>query len=802
MPVIQSYQETRGTLPDAPASTDVNPERFGRDAAALQQLGGAIGDFGSKLMQVRKRAEEADAISERRSQTSEWKANEETNLRLQFQKKDENGNPVIGPDGAAMYDVQGFSTELKSRLDKRMQEDLESMPTGDAQRSYQAAVQPEFDRTYVGALQWENVTRARNYDKNTAIRVSSKANFLINNPSLDNTREAIDELRDDINNQVGVTKTAEEGQDLYRAGAKTYVDALFRGYAQSPVKAQEGLMILNHIAEFAPKDPATGEFLMSDETGYPDAGTKMGVNEKGQNVVSGGGMKKGIFGSGVDPMIVQQSLSPDDIDRIRQRLLGVVKTEEKFKMSELHAAKANLVSMITSLDPGALNKMSQAQKRDVVIGYDQMAKNKTISQAEADDTAIVVALGESYAMVRNEMWTMAPSKMNEYDKRLEQEYNAQLKILGRDPNTFGYQHKAQYDAMNDRIKKTILDQRKKDPAGYIEAHFAPDARGSIDRLGIPSADRINWRGGKARMLEMGTPPLTGGEASGLISKLKKTQDENPAEAAKIISSIKEHPYGPRIMNQLTGKGGLDDTFKLAFHSRSEEAATSMISNLKKENRDALFKGISPEDRKEFQEHARKEFATTKSAFSAVGSLSKNNTYAEKLKDAIVVEAINVRNNNSTMSIKDAYAQASDTIVNDHYHIEKTFFVPKWIGEVQTNMNYIKGEMQAIHSPDYRKKMGIEVAPKTAVPGETPEQKKSRVASEERSLNLSIEKGRWVTAPSGLKATFMIPKGPKNWQPLYKKDGSPVELDYSKSSLGTSQEAVDYNKPWFEKIMGK
>lgn len=800
MPIIPEFTEGKNPFPDAPPSTDVRPERFGRDAEAMAGFGGAVAQFGNRLVAARKQAMEADSVANQRAGDVEWLSQTENELRLSYVKTDEEGKPMVGPDGQQIYDVEGFSDELKVRLDERMADGLKAMPTGDAQRAYRSTVQPMFERSYVGGVQWENITRAQTYQKNLGVRISSNANLLINNPNLENVQNTMKALREDINSQVGTTLSPQEGQELYRAGTKTYVDALFRGYAQSSTKAKEGLAILNHISEMAPVDPSTGELIAGPgEENYPDAGAEMGKDAEGRNVVSGGGTKRGVFGYDIDPTIVQQALAPDDIDRIRQRLLSVVDEGDKFKAAELRSQVQSVRALLTDpkLSEMELSRLSQVEKRRLVDGMDSLAKQKKISQAEADDAAITVALGEAYAQVRTQMWAMSPSQMKFYEGQLQKEFDAELKLLGRDSRTFSYEHNRTYRDINAQIMNKVMAARKKDPAGYIEEHFSPQAKGRITQDGIPDASRINWRRSMAKNLEMGVPPLTGSESSTLIKRMKVEAEKNPEAAAATLARIKEHPYAGQIMQQLTGRGGLDKTFENAFYAASDDAAASMISNSNKENKDALIKSITVEEKKQLKDLSTKEFATTKAAFNATGPWARNNRFTETLKESIMLEAINIKNQGDT-TIEEAYKQASDKIVNQNYHIVGTTFIPRQIGDTVTNENYIKGEMDAIHIPDFQKKLGLRMPGGSVAPGEDPKKAKEM---NERSLKLSIERGRWVTRPDTLGARFMIKAGNK-WIPLLKQDGTTVDIDFKKSSISPSQEAIEANKTWFDKFLGK
>ncbi len=158
MPTIPVFQDANNQFPDAPPATDIAPERFGRDAAALANFGGALGELGSNLMQARKRAMESDAVADRHSEDIRWLTAKEQELKLNYTKKDADGNDILGPNGELVYDVSGFSEALRKELDTRQAEGLKAMPTGDAQRMYRGQTERMFQSSYVNGVQWENVT--------------------------------------------------------------------------------------------------------------------------------------------------------------------------------------------------------------------------------------------------------------------------------------------------------------------------------------------------------------------------------------------------------------------------------------------------------------------------------------------------------------------------------------------------------------------------------------------------------------------------------------------------------------------
>lgn len=242
MPTISRFEETKGILPEAPAATDVNPERFGRDSAAMAQIGGQIGEFGSRLMQVRKRAMESDAIASAQSDATLKISAMEDEERMGFQSQVAADGSVVSPHGS-------MADSIKGKMEGLIQEHLKGMPTSDAQAEYRQRMQPYLDKTYLQNLDWENKERAKSYLGNIQKRSNLATQDIYKKPSLLSTMNHLEGLRQDINAKAGTVLERGDAEKVYQATAKEYAGAMFGGLADSgrPEDIQKGRQLLKDL---------------------------------------------------------------------------------------------------------------------------------------------------------------------------------------------------------------------------------------------------------------------------------------------------------------------------------------------------------------------------------------------------------------------------------------------------------------------------------------------------------------------------------------------------------------------------
>ena len=193
-------------------------------------------------------------------------------------------------------------------------------------------------------------------------------------------------------------------------------------------------------------------------------------------------------------------------------------------------------------------------------------------------------------------------------------------------------------------------------------------------------------------------------------------------------------------------------------------AESIIKNNEPKMKKALMESVNARTRRPWRVH-RQEDGSRHQDLLGRGGIKP----AEDLKNAVMLESLAQRADGK--DDKTAVGNAYEKIIGSQYHIIGTTFVPKQIGRVMTNPNYIEGEMQAIYKPG-------EPGPSWN-PG-------SWFRGRQRPIARSqIGMGRWVTDPSNHSATSWYPTAPRG-PPCIDKSGKPVQLDFARASLNPSQ----------------
>ena len=748
MPIIPTFQESGQEYPNRPVESNVEPNRWGQDLEMLGRVGGEIGDFGSRLMTARKRAAENDAVSQAHFDDIKWLADTSEQMKLQYTKKDKDGKPVLNPDGTVAYDADGFASAFGKAMQERRQAQADGMPTGDAQRQYIDATNRNFGLAYHEAVTWENVTKAKSYRANFQLRDNEDANYLVNqqNPynAIEFTKNSIDAQRESLNNSIGTTNTAEEAQALFHNSARTRVNALFIGLGNNPESAKVGLNLLNSITTGQPRDYKTGDVI---------PGTKL------------------------DARMVQDSLTAEEIGTIRKRLESVVDTGLRSRVEELRGWLRDQQAILSSNDPKDLQRFNGPEAVENLRELQALNKqdNKLVSDRDFHEAVVNVTMGKAYSVVRKEMAMMPDNDKAKFDERINQEYKAMISAFGL-KDGYALADKQHYQALNERAWNSFQAERARDPVAYVE-NYGKNPGGGADQFGIPDEQRMRWRKGQQQMIGWDGGVLTKGEVANTVTAWKNLAETNPQEATKRLESMKQASGGfaGETMEQLTQQGKLPDYFQTAFHMDSPTVAESIIKNNEPKMKKALMESVNAKDKKALEESIVKKMGPAIKTFSVAGGIKP----AEDLKNAVMLESLAQRADGK--DDKTAVGNAYEKIIGSQYHIIGTTFVPKQIGRVMTNPNYIEGEMQAIYKPENQARLGIQA------PG-------SVDGKADRALSIGM--GRWVTDPSNHSATFMVPYG-SSWTAVRDKSGKPVQLDFVRASLNPSQGAVDYNKHWWE-----
>lgn len=231
-PTIPQLTEQNSAYPDAPAATDINPQRFGKDAAAMAEFGGEVSKFGNKLVAARKQAEDADAVANATSSATI----EIGRMQAETVQKGSAAAPMK-PGWVARGELPvNPSDELNGKMRALFDKQMAEMPSEEAKRRYRAAIEPDIDNTYVNTVKWENADRARKYDQNIDLRGDALSTEAYQNPSIDRTFTSLRIIKDDLDGHAGSTIAVDAVPLAYAKQGGKVVKSYFAGVADSAIE--------------------------------------------------------------------------------------------------------------------------------------------------------------------------------------------------------------------------------------------------------------------------------------------------------------------------------------------------------------------------------------------------------------------------------------------------------------------------------------------------------------------------------------------------------------------------------------
>jgi hypothetical protein len=220
MPTIPDLAQRNNEYPDAPPAIDVNPAQFGRDAAAMANLGGDVAQFGNKLIAARKAAMESDVV-----------ANAKTEDTIQLDKDVDELKKTWNPNNP-----ESAAEGLREKMNGLMQNRMKAMPTGDAQRMYRDRMTATMESKYLDTLKWENQSRAAFQLENLAVRTDKASAEVYNSPNLAATIEHLKDLDLDIKSKAGISLEVADAPVIYNKLGGNLAKSYFSGIAESAVE--------------------------------------------------------------------------------------------------------------------------------------------------------------------------------------------------------------------------------------------------------------------------------------------------------------------------------------------------------------------------------------------------------------------------------------------------------------------------------------------------------------------------------------------------------------------------------------
>lgn len=223
MPTILNFQESQ-QLPDDPTATDVNPERFGRDAAALAGFGGEVSRLGNSLIKARKQAEDVDAVANTSAEYRKWHTERSNQLRTE------------NPDG--------YAEVLRKESEDRLAQDMEVLPSNDARRAYQAKMDGFVAGSYAASYADQAQNKVKTYRTNAQERTNLAANELMQSPDPFRYTTELKAQIEDIDKSTGTIFSPQEAEEMKKASRHAMAEGLFNGYTKDANSAEQGLSLL------------------------------------------------------------------------------------------------------------------------------------------------------------------------------------------------------------------------------------------------------------------------------------------------------------------------------------------------------------------------------------------------------------------------------------------------------------------------------------------------------------------------------------------------------------------------------
>lgn len=762
MPVIPTEYIGNNAFPERPPQAEISPEAYGRDASTLAQVGGEIGNIGERLLQARKTAMEHDMVSNAESADQQWLPGAVNNLRKNFAKTNADGSPVINPDGSMAYDPTGFSDALKSQMNQRINDTVNSMPTGDAQRAYRSRTQTMFNDAYAGAYNWENQTRVQTMQNNIEVRAQGGINTIINSDHpYQDTMAELDRIGKDVNGASGPdgVMSVDNADKVLRSKSKGAIDAMFAAYStHGPGMAQEGLDIINHITQ-DPTEPSA----------------------------SAGGNYE-------DAKRVSSFVDENALENYRSRLMTAKTTGDKEAVSAYEARYKGVMAGYNSTDPYVSSLVSSQDAHSLALQAIDMGNRHMMGQTAVQEHVMNLAMGQAFKQSRDSIVDTPESQKYVFDARMQQEYQSQLKNLGiTDGSKFGLDKYEAQRKISDAMWNRSIKARNDDVNKYYEDNH-PEAPGNIVG-GMPDAGRLKAREDYAKGLAIDNQGLLSkAEAKSKAHDIMNQAQVNPDGAVAALESIKQNSlgYSDKVMADLEHEGKLPSYFSIAA-SAASPATEKQIIQLSGPDAKSLLseESIAPGDKKELFGAVKSSWASAESAIRAVNPNPANEKYNTEMLGLAQKKAIIYKN--SGMSDSAAATQATKDMFYDDYHIVGgSVFMPKQVGGVYTNPGLVEAKMKSIYSAPTSSFMA---------PGGN-----SRMTPDQldATTSESVSSGKWVTDVSGPHprsgAVFMVKdKNGLNTIPLQDEFGQKVRIDFAKT--GNDVGAINAYKPFWESRLG-
>lgn len=749
-PTISEFASASNQLPEAPPATDISPERFGRDAAALANLGGDIGEFGSKLMAARKQAEEADAVMRANHDDIAWRAETEETVRQEF--------TTMNADGTVSLNKEGFAEKMRSLSEDRIKEGVKVMPTGDAQRSYIARSGGMFTNAYASDLTWEGVEKAKIWRKNGDQVMNAGIIQVGTNPSLFTLSNVLENAGNWINESTAAPINGNQKAEMYRTKGKEMVYAYFDGLSRTKSGSEQGLNVLNSLTA------AGGPTVMA----YTSDGKIQTHNMKDSS----------------DHSYLYNFLDHKDVEHFRDKLSQKKSTMDTVARNNL---RANLTDVVNKMEAGQWEPADDINTNAYIQslrGHVDDSKPGYTNRNYQDDV-----LAANVAKVSSQFMQVAAglpaNQKNAADVKIDAFIQNSMEETGVPESEWkqrGFAIRQGFEKKRDALFSSLVKQREADPVGYIQKYKLAGA--NIDLTAVSSGRPMS--NGEANSIlqaqaDLGIPAhkqrlLSNNSARLIADSIKNSQ--NPAAAGQQLLNIQtgSGKMSRRYMDELVRHGKLPEKYRAATMLENPEYAKTFVDTLKnKDAKNVLNAQGRKDEEKRVVEEAQKQFKEYFGSIAGSGAYYQNSEAALAIQETVAARArLSVSNNEANP--KEAVSQAMSELVKSSFDLRQGSLVPRSIGGKPIDGRRVEGEMKWRKSLDYlRNRIDIPNGPDPV--------------NEAAKMTKALGNSRWNPNVDQSGATLEIKNNKNKWVPVFGKDKKPITVDYLEADQNTSSEGL-------------
>lgn len=750
MPTIPSSPERSGEYPDAPPAVDVNPARFGRDAAAMASLGGDIAQFGNRLMTARKQAEESDAVMKANQDDIRWRAETEEKVRQEFY--------INNPDGTVSFNEQGFADRLKLLSDERVKTNMDAMPTGDAQRMYQARSGQMFTNAYASDLAWENVEKAKVYAQNVDQVTNGAIIQVGTTPNMFTLSESLENLGGWINMSTAAPVNGKQKSELYRSKGKEMTYAFFDGLSRTKKGSEYGLTIL-------------------DSLGAAGGPTVKANSEDGK--IQTHNMK-----DTRDYTYLYNFLEHKDVEHFREKLGQKKSAADRVELNNLRSNLSDVTDKMTAGKFELQDDINAANYLQSLRMYvDDSKPGYTTKDFQKDALTVNVAkLSSQFMQMAAAMPTNEKAKTDVKIDALIQQAMEQTGVPENERKQFSFQMRQEFEKKRDGLFASLVKQRESDPVGYLRKYNLPG--GEVDLMSVANGRPMN-NGEAMAMLQaqadLGIPPhkrrlLSNEAAKALATSIKEAQNPNLAAAQLLNIQNGAGKSARRYMDELVTHGKLPEKYRAATYLENQEYTKTFVDGLKnKEAKNALIAQGRKEDEKKIQEEGQKQFKEYFGSIAGSGAYFSNTEAAMAIQETVISRARPLVSNNE-LSPREAVSQSMDELVKSSFDLRVGTIIPRQLNGQPIDGRRVEGEMRWRRSTEY-------LQGRVKIP-EGPDP-----ANEAKKLTKALGNSRWNPLPDNSGARLEIKNTRNQWIPVYDKGGQPIMVDFLEADQNTSPEGL-------------